>query len=364
MLVPELLVSRNRALIENNWYFGKRFGQYGHPFIWVDGDAEVSVHPTLSLLQHFSSWFSTYYETYEWPVSLAGELSDEVEKAVKEEFRTLTTFFGIHKVFSAADYETYLTCHSRSRAIDIRILQLRAPDLNLSRMFHLDFGPGMGGHALWNSIFREKDFLEKEKRGGKGIYLGAEINDSNYALQRSVLSYLAIRNQSEHVDTLALESMGVLPLTKASLDLPSGSFAQIPSWHLGLVPQESVDLITATTVLNEISHSGIAYFAEQVLRTLKLGGFLYVKDSAKVKPGRHNIDWEAFLLSVGFIEITNLDGLRHRENIHGIPRLYKKTSSNLVTFDSIMDQFVGNNAMTLHGGSMVQNISSHFSDKI
>jgi hypothetical protein len=218
-------------------------------------------------------------------------------------------------------------------------------------MIHLDFGPGMAGHAVWNSIFNN----------GSGTYLGAEINDANYALQRQNLNYIAANLKQQYTDYLSLETMGI-PLSKSlnSNKLNSG-YSQIPSWNLVQLSENSVDLITATTVLNEITYAGIGYFAEQVLRLLKVGGYLYIKDSGKTKPGRHNVNYEKFLINCGFKEVTDLQNLVHRRNIHGLPRLYRKTKHVVYSFEEIMEAFAGEQAMTLHGGSMNQNINSKYS---
>ena len=146
---------------------------------------------------------------------------------------------------------------------------------------------------------------------------------------------------------------------KSIYELKPG-YAQIPSWRLSKVNLESFDLITATTVLNEINYAGIGYFVEQVLRLLKVGGYLYIKDSAKTKPGRHNIDYEKFLIEAGFEQVSKLDNLEHRKNIHGVPRLYKRIKHSLLDFETIMETFTGHTAMTLHGDSKVQNIESQY----
>jgi hypothetical protein len=351
MLVPELLPSRNRALVKNNWYFGKPFGQFGHPFIWADGDAEASQHPTLSLMQHFASWFSTYYETFEIPNSLNKEQVESNEFTISEKLRNLTQYYNLDKVFSTQDYNLYIKCHSRSRAIDVSILQSYATKLNLNSMFHLDFGPGMAGHAVWNSMFND----------GSGTYLAAEINDANYALQRQNLSHISNSLNCKYTDYLALETMGLSLENLLNTKSLNTGYSQIPSWNLVELQEKSVDLITATTVLNEITYAGIGYFVEQVLRLLKIGGYVYIKDSGKTKPGRHNVNYEKFLVDMGFeLDLSELN-LVHRKNIHGLPRLYRKTRHEVKSFEQIMDIFAGEHAMTLHGGSMVQNISSNFS---
>ena len=52
----------------------------------------------------------------------------------------------------------------------------------------------------------------------------------------------------------------------------------VPTWKFPLIDDNSIDLVTATWVLNEITFSGIMWLMSNCIRTLKIGGSLYIRD--------------------------------------------------------------------------------------
>ena len=131
---------------------------------------------------------------------------------------------------------------------------------------------------------------------------------------------------------------------------------QIPSWFFIDIPSKSQDLITATSVLNELNTSAIIYMLTESCRVIKNGGYLYLRDSAKLKPGRHNVDYdEALTKHLGFELVHWLD-VKNRIDMYAIPRLYKKVKSVNINFEDLFDILVGRDAVTSHGGQYSQNL--------
>ena len=76
---------------------------------------------------------------------------------------------------------------------------------------------------------------------------------------------------------------------------------QIPSWFFKKIEDTSYNLVTATNVLNELNTSAIIYMLANSNRVLQKNGYVYIRDSGKLKPGRHLIDYDRVLIEhMGF----------------------------------------------------------------
>ncbi|NQT22146.1 MAG: hypothetical protein HQ579_01770 [Candidatus Omnitrophica bacterium] len=132
----------------------------------------------------------------------------------------------------------------------------------------------------------------------------------------------------------------------------------VPSWYFDTVATGSIDLITATWVLNEINVAGILWLMSHSSRVLRKDGYLYIRDSSKLKPLRHAINYDELLLKMGFEEVGRLD-VRNRIDLHGIPRAYRKKTESVFSFEELFDSCLGKFAVTVHGGAYMQNMPSH-----
>jgi hypothetical protein len=347
-ILPELPRSHHRALVAQGWLYGKRFNQWGNPFAWVDGPLHIPSASSQS--EHLAGWASSYYESFPPLPELAGTEYDKDLKDLELEFGYVLRNLLPPGIFQATDLESFVYGLASARAQDLGILRKFAATLDTSSMAHLDFGPGMGVHAVWNLTFGT---------GAGSKYTAVEIDEKNYALQRSLFVLLAGRRGVAYFDALAAEEMISEGAVKTHLNDAFFRVCHVPSWSLGLLDDQSQDLVTATTVLNEISHAAIAYFVVNANRLLREGGYLYIRDSGKTKPGRHDIAYEAFLESIGYVRMDTLV-VSHRENMHGVPRLWKKVGHRDLSFDSLMPELVGGRAVVSHGGEFVHSVSSEF----
>jgi hypothetical protein len=124
-----------------------------------------------------------------------------------------------------------------------------------------------------------------------------------------------------------------------------------------LVASSSVDLITATWVLNEINFAGIVWLMCHAARTLRRGGYVYIRDSGKLKPSRHSINYDQLLQDIGFARRATLD-VQNRVDYFGIPRVYEKTTDAVASFDELVERYIGRFAVVVHGGEYVQNVGA------
>jgi len=337
----------HRALAKQGWLYGKKFNQWGNPFLWIDGPLHIPHSSSQS--EHLAGWVSSYYDAFPALPELDGTRYRELLDRLSSDFRELINHLLPPFVFSESDITRYVYGLSTARAQDVRVLEVFAPELDLTTVSQLDFGPGMGVSAVWNTAI-----------GGEGArYTAVEIDDKNYALQRSVFSYLAARSDYRYFDALAAEGMIPDATLDSELNSPAVRIAHVPSWHMGSVNDHSQDLVTATTVLNEVGHAAIGHFVSQANRVLRPGGYVYIRDSGRTKPGRHGIDYESFLASIGYKRVDELKVI-HRSNMHGVPRLWKKESHLDLGFDEVMQELVGDQAVVTHGSDYVHSISSAY----
>ena len=127
----------------------------------------------------------------------------------------------------------------------------------------------------------------------------------------------------------------------------------VPSWHLGLLAHGSVDLVSATWVLNEVTPAGICWLLHHIARLVRVGGYVYIRDSGRRKPLRHDLDYDAALSAFGFEEVGRLD-IRNRVDMHGIPRIYGRGKREAPSFEEVFETHFGRFAVTAHGGSHAQ----------
>jgi hypothetical protein len=134
---------------------------------------------------------------------------------------------------------------------DFSAIRTWAKDLSKAPC-HLDIGPGLGANALY-SLY-----------GLNSNYISLEAHPVSYEVQRQFFRSLAGR-EFRFLDSVDCEMVGGLN------DGLSTELSNQNKYKLKLVPSKSVDLVTATWVLNEVTPAGICWLIHHAMRGLKTG---------------------------------------------------------------------------------------------
>lgn len=335
----DIEASRDRALAMQGWLFGERFNRIGNPFTWVDGEQMPGLHAaqgTLSVLQYLAM----SGEIYETPSAIRPLDHDHVRQDLEARLRQAYRHFIPFLDESASGFSKYIVSTASVKVQDYGAIRTFCPDLPAAPR-QLDIGPGLGGNALYSAFHLG------------GTYMACDAHPVSYAVQRQFLRMLAA-GRPEYLDTVDCETFGLSPaaITTQIAD-PAYRFVQVPSWHLPLVADASVDLASATWVLNEVTPAGIVWLIHHICRTVRTGGYVYIRDSGLRKPLRHDVDYDSLLPQLGFELVGRLDVL-NRVDMHGIPRVYRCRSSVETDFDSLFQDVFGRFGVTAHGGAMNQ----------
>ena len=80
----------------------------------------------------------------------------------------------------------------------------------------------------------------------------------------------------------------------------------------------------------------------------------YIRDSSKLKPNRHNVNYDKLLISLGFDLVGKLP-VKNRVDIHGIPRAYKKKKEfHFRNFETFYNKVLKRSDSYSHGGNFKQ----------
>ncbi|MCK5505994.1 MAG: class I SAM-dependent methyltransferase, partial [Thermodesulfovibrionia bacterium] len=241
------------------------------------------------------------------------------------------------------DSKAYIESSALVRAQDYSAIRSLCSDIK-SGISHLDIGSGIGSHAVYSL------------KGFNSCFYSIEAVPHTYAVQRDFYKFLSEGNPT-YLDLVECENFNLNSSEMRTLVNSSGKYKikHVPSWHFGLINDNSMDLVTATWVLNEVTFSGIMWLISQCSRVLKKGGYFYIRDSSKLKPLRHQINYDELLLDLGFKEAGRVD-VRNRIDLHGIPRAYYKDTESSYSFLELVDKCIGKFGITVHGGDYVQNL--------
>lgn len=339
--------SRQAAQIRNGLIFGDTWTRIGDPFRWIDGEGQGNLndHPPgiIPLLQ----WILTYYELYDTPADLRHEAYDrdfdEIHRIYKSILNYLVPFGS-----SIDGFDHSVLCNATCRVQDLSFI---ADHKNsISGKIHLDFGAGLGGPSIYsNAILGCR-------------YIAIEAQPYTYSTQKLFLPQVLLHtgSASKYVDLLELETIQSVQVLQDYIYNPAFSILQLPSWNWSYVKDHSVGLISSSWCLNELNTAAIFWFLANSIRTLEPQGFIYIRDSGKLKPGRHSINYDEFFLSQGF-ELIKSSSYVNRKEIWGVPRIYQRTSfssfSPEYTFEYLYDQVLGRYAMTSTGEDLRQGYS-------
>jgi len=349
----DLDASLKRALVRQKWIFGDRYFRIGNPFIWVDGPLQLSSFDFRGVVD-LAQWYSGYYEEYPTPSGIKDADYEKNYGLLEGEYRAIfQSYFPFIDVFDS-QATLNIRCHALARIQDYCMLKKYAPDLVSrsgtsdvnSKIRHLDFGAGLGGNATYSLLLLG------------AFYTAIEAHQWSYEIQRMFFRQLAFE-KGAYLDVLAAESMEI-PAEKISNLISSDDFSikQVPSWYFANIKSGSHDLVTATTVLNELNSAAIVHMLAQSCRVLRKGGYLYIRDSAKLKPGRHSVNYDKVLTEHLGFELVHWLDVKNRVDMFAIPRLYRKVRHIENDFDSLFDLLLGREAVTSHGGEYIQNLKT------
>lgn len=340
--MDDIRQSLERALSNQGWIYADKQHRIGNPFEWVDGDLTTNlgeVRGVKGLLQYLSMFYEHYPLPEEFKTSDYEEMLKYIESVIRRLYESLVPFE--HPVDISP--ETYIQSTALVRAQDYSIIKSMCPNIKAG-LNQLDLGSGLGSHATYSL------------KGLNSCFYSLEAVPHTYAIQRDFYRFLSEGN-STYLDLIECENFNVSESEMRKLVNGSTKYRikHIPSWHSGLIDDHSIDLVTATWVLNELTASGIMWLISQCTRVLKKGGYFYIRDSSKLKPLRHQINYDELLVSLGFKEVGRAN-VRNRIDLHGIPRAYCKETEKSIGFLELVDKCIGKFGITVHGGDYVQNL--------
>lgn len=354
----DMEASLKRALIRQGWIYGDLYFRIGNPFLWVDGPLQLGSFDFRGVVD-LAQWYSAYYEEYPTPSGIRGDNYEGDYTLLENKFREIFEAYFPWIDASESGPALSIRCHALARIQDYCMLKKYSPDLlnrgrqasGATRLRHLDFGAGLGGSASYSLLLLG------------ALYTAIEAHEWSYNIQRMFFQKM-VQGEGSYLDVLAAETMEV-PRDKIAALILSDQFVikQVPAWYFSDIPSGSHDLVSATTVLNELNSAGIVHMLSQSSRVLQKGGYLYIRDSAKLKPGRHTVNYDKVLVEHLGFELVHWLDVRNRIDMFAIPRLYKKVKQVEIDFASLFDLLLGREAVTSHGGYYAQNLRSDLSEK-
>jgi len=345
--MKDILESLNKSRIKSGWLYGEKMNRIGDPFQWVDGE-QLNKFDNLSRAQKFLQFLSMSGEIYKNPKQIRIPNYKKIENKIKvkltEIFQKFIPFTSVNKL----KFNKYLVSTASVKQQDYSFLKKFCKKL-AKRINHLDIGPGLGANAIYSHI------------GFDSCYYALEAFPQSYKVQREFYAN-AISNNQLYLDVIECENLNLKPkeISKEINIKNKYKIKHIPSWLFDSIKDHSIDLVTATWVLNEVNPAGICWLLSNISRKLKPGGYFYIRDSKKTKPLRHNLNYDKFIVEkLKFKKIHELK-IRNRIDMHGIPRLYQKTKKTKnMKFIKLYNLAYSFFSVTSHGGNYNRtNISS------
>jgi len=336
--------SLDNALTKQGWIFADRWSRIGHPYEWVDGDKTPAMYKepgSLAVVQYLSMFYEEYPALDEIKTSDYDEMGEYLENEFR---RILMNFAPFMDSQNSAVFQHYVKCMAQRRLQDYSFCKKFCKDLP-SAVKHLDYGPGLGSHAVYSL------------KGFNSTYYGTDASPISYSVQRQVFRTL-LKGSPGYLDTIDCENF-CLPENAIRQELNHQDKYRVkhfPSWHLPLLSDGTCDLITATWMLNEITPAGILWLLSHATRVLKKGGYFYIRDSRNLKPSRHQINYDNWLIELGFECVKELKVV-NRVDMHGVPRVYRNVKGEKVSFDELADRCLGKFLLPALGAGYAQDLT-------
>lgn len=341
--MKDIIDSRARAIIRDKWCFGERMNRIGDPFEWVDG-RQMNMLGQLEGTALVLQYLAMSGEIYETPEPIR---PPDFEKDLATIRTALSSSFNAFVPFATAadiDFEDYIESTATVKAQDCGFIKTFLKDLPETPT-QFDIGPGLGANALYSTLCLNSK------------YISGDANPHSLTAQRLFFRQVASA-PGRFFDTIDAETLQISPQDiRANLHIPNKfDIAQVPTWNLDFLEPQSIDLVSATWVLNEVNPAGIAWLLYHSDRMLREGGYFYIRDSNKLKPLRHSLDYDKALQNLGYQLVEKLE-IKNRIDMHGIPRAYRKIApSTCSSFEAFFDLHYNRFAVTTHGGEFDQNI--------
>lgn len=338
--MKDILQSMESALVEQGWIFGDKATRIGSPFVWAENENKNNIL-NLEDLYAIGFYFSMWYVKKNTPKELVLENHDEVNNyAISEIKKSFKHFFPFLSL--SGTWINHIEAQAFARAQDYFFIKKFCKNLP-SNINHIDIGPGLGCAAIVSIKFLNSTFY------------ALEASPMSYGVQRHYFRFIS-PYPGAYLDVVECENYKLTPDTIASeIQKTDYKIKHIPSWRFPWVASESMDLMSATFVLNELNYAGILWILSNASRVIKKDGYFYIRDSEILKPGTHNIEYDKVLQKLGFAKVKELR-FEDRHVYFGIPRLYQKTSSQMIGFEEIVDMCLGKYASVAAGHNLAYNI--------
>lgn len=338
--MKDIRQSMRRALVEQGWIFGDKASRIGSPFVWEENEHKNNI-VNLEDLYAIGFYFSMWYVKKNTPQELVLENHDEVNKYMLSEItRSFKHFFPFLTLTKS--WRTHIEAQALARSQDYFFIKKFCKDLP-SKIHHIDIGPGLGCAAIASIKFLNS------------IFYALEASPMSYGVQRHYFRFIS-PYPGAYLDIIECENYQLQPDTIIrEIQKKDYKIKHIPSWRFPWLSNESMDLMSATFVLNELNYAGILWILSNASRVIKKGGYFYIRDSEILKPGTHNIEYDKVLEKIGFEKQKELR-FENRHVYFGIPRLYQKTSSKILSFEKIVDMCLGKYASVAAGSDLAYNI--------
>ena len=121
------------------------------------------------------------------------------------------------------------------------------------------------------------------------------LSDNQHILSLLFFRYLSSRYKdfSKYLDIVECENFGLNDdLIINEIKNNKYKTIQIRSWKAYMLEDISFDLVTATWMLNEVNHCGLCWLMSIASQRINKNGYIYIRDSHNLKPGRHNINYD------------------------------------------------------------------------
>lgn len=338
--MEDIKQSMEKALVEQGWIFGDKATRIGSPFVWAENEHKKNIL-NLHNLYAIGFYFSMWYVKKHTPKVLVLENHDEVNQyMISEVTRSFKHFFPF--LSFTETWKNHIEAQALARAQDYFFVKKFCKDLPL-KINHIDIGPGLGCAAIASNKFLNSTFY------------ALEACPMSYGVQRDYFRFIS-PYPGAYLDVIECENYQLQPdVIINEIKKSDYRIKHIPSWRFPWLDKESMDLMSATFVLNELNYAGILWILSNATRVIKKGGYFYIRDSEILKPGTHNIDYDKVLSKIGFKKIQKLR-FKNRHVYFGIPRLYQKTNSQILSFEEIVEMCLGKYTSVASGRNWEYNI--------
>lgn len=178
----------------------------------------------------------------------------------------------------------------------------------------LDFGSGFGRQAnLWNQM--EDD---------EYVHVSMDGIPKSYCLQHFYYSQID-RAYNDYV----------IDASSFSLDENSKGIYHLPTWRFDLIPDNYFDKILVVQVLQELNEKLVKYVIGEFRRILKPTGILYLRDHGNSWRPAHKLSVDEYLANQGGFTLEYKMHAVDKEEIHGIPRIWKKTNPKVTEQEKV-----------------------------